>query len=144
MLGDWTRAYWVRDSYGCLRTTEIQEIGAKKFPYSLLMKIASKSKFVVASTNPTCVQWQLVMELRPGFFKVRIPDWVRTLRWITRFFPDPLFEDFHKLSAEKEILKIGQDLTELDVNLEFPMSFKISSRVLGNSFPHQLTVYSNF
>ena len=58
----------------------------------------------------------LVMELRPGFFKVRIPDWVRTLRWITRFFPDPLFEDFHKLSVEKEILKIGQDLTELDVN----------------------------
>ena len=56
------------------------------------------------------------MELRPGFFKVRIPDWVQTLRWITRFFPDPLFEDFHKLSVEKEILKIGQDLTELDVN----------------------------
>ena len=56
VLGDWTRAYWVRDSYGCLRTTEIQEIGAKKFPYSLLMKIASKSKFVVASTNPTTVQ----------------------------------------------------------------------------------------
>ena len=27
----------------------------------------------------------------------------------------PLFEDFHKLSVEKEILKIGQDLTELDV-----------------------------
>jgi hypothetical protein len=27
-----------------------------------------------------------------------------------------LFEDFHKLSVEKEILKIGQDLTELDVN----------------------------
>ena len=64
-------------------------------------------------------------------------------------FRDPLFEDFHKISVEKEILKIGQDLTELDVNttlenFEFPMSFKISSRVLGNSFPHQLIVYLNF
>ena len=55
-------------------------------------------------------------EIRVIKIKVQIPDWVRTLRWITRFFPDPLFEDFHKLSVEKEILKIGQDLTELDVN----------------------------
>jgi hypothetical protein len=27
-----------------------------------------------------------------------------------------LFDDFHKLSVEVEILKIGQDLTELEVN----------------------------
>ena len=26
-----------------------------------------------------------------------------------------LFDNFHKLSVEKEILKIGQDLTELEV-----------------------------
>ena len=29
----------------------------------------------------------------------------------------PLFYDFHKLSVEKEILKIGQDLTELEVKV---------------------------
>ena len=28
----------------------------------------------------------------------------------------PLFYDFHKLSVEKEILKIGQDLAELEAN----------------------------
>ena len=27
-----------------------------------------------------------------------------------------LFDDFHKLSVEVEILKIGQDLTKLEVN----------------------------
>ena len=33
-------------------------------------------------------QFFLVMELRPVFFKVWVPDWAQTFRWITRFFPD--------------------------------------------------------
>ena len=53
----------------------------------------------------------VVIESRPFFFKVRPDSEVNY-----PVFPDPLFEDFHKLSVEKEILKIGQDLTELDVN----------------------------
>ena len=31
-------------------------------------------------------------------------------------FAHPLFDNFYKLSVEKEILEIGQDLTELEVN----------------------------
>ena len=31
-------------------------------------------------------------------------------------FAHPLIDDFYKLSVEKEILEIGQDLTELEVN----------------------------
>ena len=36
----------------------------------------------------------------------------------------PLFYDFHKLSVEKEILKIGQYLTELGVNAICAPTFK--------------------
>ena len=39
----------------------------------------------------------------------------KTYIWKASFCHE-LFDDFHKLSVEKEILKIGQDLTELDVN----------------------------
>ena len=36
----------------------------------------------------------------------------------------PTFYDFHKLSVEKEILKIGQYLTELEVNVFCTPTFK--------------------
>ena len=40
----------------------------------------------------------------------------KTYIWQVFYDERKTFEDFHKLSVEKEILKIGQDLTELDVN----------------------------
>ena len=55
------------------------------------------------------------MEENPVFFKIRIPDWNRTLGLKIRTFPDLAVEDFHKLSVEKRILKIEQNLVELEV-----------------------------
>ena len=56
------------------------------------------------------------MEKSPVFLKVRFPDSVRFLGWKNRTFPDPSFNDFYKLSAEKRIFKIGRYLTELEAN----------------------------
>ena len=59
------------------------------------------------------------MEESPVFLKVRFPDSVRFLGLKNRTFPDPSFNDFYKLSAEKRIFKIGRYLTELEANTIF-------------------------
>ena len=57
--------------------------------------------------------YKLGMKKKPVFFKIRIPDWNRTLGLKIRIFPDLVIQNFHKLSAEKRIMKIGQNLAEL-------------------------------
>ena len=55
------------------------------------------------------------MKKKPVFFKIRIPDWNRTLGLKIQIFLDLVIRNFHKLSVEKRILKIGHNLAELEV-----------------------------
>ena len=81
-----------------------------------------KLRIIVSSAKyrKQSIQIWLGMEESPVFLKVRFPDSVRFLGWKNRICPDPSFNDFYKLSAEKRIFKIGRYLTELEANTIFP------------------------
>ena len=78
-----------------------------------------KSYAYRSSTYDAPCMSRVGMEESPVFLKVRFPDSVRFLVLKNRTFPDPSFNDFYKLSAEKRIFKIGQYLTELEANTLF-------------------------
>ena len=72
------------------------------------------------------------MEEKPVFFKVRIQDPNRTYRTKNRTLSGLiLIEDFHKLSVDQKIFKIGPYLTELETLKEIYAMAVVTS---ANSF----------
>ena len=123
-----------------LSKKKMLESSVKKFPNDFFLRLIFSNSFKVSLKTKIISQLHVIF--RDGgkscFSQSPVSGLSLVSRVKKRTFPDPSFNDFYKLSAEKRIFKIGRYLTELEANtsLESVQVMCKSAQVICKSLKH--------